>query len=148
MDKKYYDGIGTEVIRLMSEGKSRVQVCAALGINKNLLLNWSRDPNKPEFTEAYNIGLCCYEAYHEDLLLKHSKGIIKGSAAAQIYLMKCRFRREDEFGDSWKESTDQKIELKNELKTMTDKEIEETIKCLLAQRLKNSNSSGSPANQE
>jgi hypothetical protein len=143
-DKKYNENRPTEIIRIMSSGKSTVQAAAEMGISKDSLYSWAKDPNKPEFMEAYRIARTCYEAYHEDVLQKIAKGVIKGQAAAQIYMMKCRFR-DDKFGDSWKDSIDQKIELKNELKSLSNEEIDETIKTLLTQRNMNKNNGSSGA---
>jgi hypothetical protein len=132
----YKEEFCSEIIRLMSEGKSQVQAAAILGVAKGNFYNWANDPTKPEFQEAFLLAKTCYEAYHEEVLQKIAKGILKGQAAAQIYMMKCRFR-DDKYGDSWKDTTDQKIELKNELKSMTNSEIDETIKTLLAARQAN-----------
>ena len=48
--------------------------------------------------------------------------------------------------DNWKESSTQKIELKNEVSSMSTEEIDEAIKLLLAQRKVNDGNSGCPTN--
>lgn len=128
-ETKYRDTMPAEIIKLMSEGKSRVQVASAWGICKDTLGLWANDPNKPEFVLAYKIAKTACEAYHEEVGQKGAKGLYpKFNYPAWAKGMGARFK------DDWAETSTQKIELKNELKSMSNEEIDQTIKTLLAQR--------------
>ena len=54
---------------LMKNGKSKIRVCAELGICKQTLYNWA--DRHPEFKKALEIGVTASEAYWEDLGQNH-----------------------------------------------------------------------------
>src|SRR6185436_16641070 len=105
MQTKYRPEMAQEILELAECGMSYVQIAASFKVDKSTMLDWSKDERKPEFVAAYKTARTLAEAYHEGVLQKISKGQLKGSsAAAQIYLLKSRFR------DDWSEVTTQKIE--------------------------------------
>lgn len=138
---KYKDTYPAELIQLMSQGKSRVQVAAHWGVSKWTIDEWKNDPNKPEFVEAYKIAKTCCEAYHEDIGQKGAKGVYpKFNYPAWAKIMGSRFK------DDWAEVHHQKIELKNEVDSMTAEELDEAINLLISKR-NNSSSGSTPAQQ-
>lgn len=139
---KYEAYMPAKLVELCSEGRSMVQVAREFGISKDTIYDWAKDINKPEFMQAYKLGRTCFEAYWEEIGMKGAKGVlVKFNPMAWDRLMRTRCK------DEWSESAISKIELKNELKSMTNKEIDETIKTLLAARQSNNqnNNSGSEA---
>ena len=135
----------SELVRLATEGKSMVQIAAIFGVDKTTMRDWAKDIKKPEFMEAYRLGRTCSEAYWEEVGQRGAKGLAQRfNAPAWCKIMGTRFK------DDWAEVSTQKIELKNEFKSMSNEEIDDTIKTLLAQRNLNKtpNDSGAPAQQE
>lgn len=138
---KYEDTMPAEIIEMSAEGKSPVQIAAYWKVSEDTIKQWAKDLTKPEFGEAYKIAKTCFEGYWEDVGQKGIKGLNpKFNAAAWQKVMSSRC------SENWKESTTQKIELKNEVSSMSTEEIDEAIKVLLAQRKVNTgnNSSGTP----
>ncbi len=128
-ESKYRPEMCAEMIKLATEGKYMVQIAAHFKIDKKTLWDWSKDTRKPEFMEAYKIARTCSEAYMAEQGQRGFKGLLaKFNAPAWIFSMKCMFK------DDWTETSTQKIELKNEIKAMSNEEIDDTIKTLLAQR--------------
>ena len=126
---KYKDSFPAEMIALAALGNSMVQIAAKFGVSKSTLLNWAKDPMHPEFMEAYQVARTCHEAYWEDLGQKGTRGMIKGfNASSWSKLMSVRHQ------DDWVDRSAQKIELQNEVSTMTNQEIDEALKALLAAR--------------
>lgn len=127
-----------EVIRMGQEGKSPAQMAAALGVCKETVFNWSKNAKHPEFKVSFDIAQTCSQAYWEDIGIKGTKGILnKFNVAAWIFNMKNRFR------DDYKESSEQKVDINNSVKSMSDEDIEETIKVLVARKMAKDQSSGS-----
>lgn len=128
----YREEMAREVIELASIGRSMVQIAAEWGISKDAMKDWARDKNKPEFMLAYKVARTCNEGYWEDLGQKGAKGLLpKFNVAAWSRLMSARFK------DDWTETSKQKVEMKNEFKSMSDKEIDEALKLLLEQKKAN-----------
>ena len=140
MSTKYQPHFPSEIVRLGSEGKSQTQMAAALGVDRHTIANWSKDPAKPEFKEAMRLALTLAEAYWENIGQQGTRGNLpKFIPASWIYMMKCRY------ADNWREVNESKIDLNNTVKTMTDEELEETIKALVARKSSKDNGSGAPA---
>ena len=51
------------VIQLMSEGAALVEVAAALGVSRDTVNRWSKDEDKPEFSDAIKKGIELSEAW-------------------------------------------------------------------------------------
>lgn len=140
----YKESMNAEMIALASTGKSMVQIAAEFGISKYTMEKWSKNPAMPEFMEAYSIARTCNEAYWEDVGQKGTKGMIKGFNPYSWHkIMAARHQ------DDWTERSAQKIELKNEVAQMTNEQIDEALKALLAARelnkAKSNGSSGAAA---
>lgn len=63
---KYSPEIVHTILNMMADGKSKVQVCAALMISTETLSEWLNDDDKPELKEAMSIGLTLSEAFWEN----------------------------------------------------------------------------------
>jgi hypothetical protein len=140
-ESKYQDRFCEEVIRLGKEGKSKAQMAAELGVSSAALPYWAQDPTKAEFKEALDYAVTCSQAYWEILGMQGIKGVLpKFNAPSWIFSMKARFK-------DYKDIDNQKIELSNSIKGMTDTEIDETINALVAKKAMNTtdSSSGSAA---
>ena len=139
----YKDSFPALVVEMARGGKSMVQIAAEAGINKATWYGWASDDSKPEFQLAYKLAKTCYEAYWEGIGAQGAKGnLAKFCYPAWDRIMRSRCQ------DEWSESAINKIELKNELKSMTNKEIDEALKTLLAAKANNENNdgnSGAPA---
>lgn len=121
---EYNPSFCDEVIRLGQEGKSDTQMAAALGVNFNRFSKWMKDPTIPEFKEAVLLGLTYSLAYHEDVLLKISKGIYpKGNASSQQFLLKNQFKE--------KYKDEMKVDSTNTIKYLSDEELDLAIKAYL-----------------
>ncbi len=118
--EKYKPEFVQEIIRLGAEGKSITQMAAAFQVTDMTLRRWAKDPDKQDFAEAKAIAVTLAEAYWEDIGHKGIKGMLpKFVPVAWIYMMKSRYK------DNWQEN--QKIEIDNLAKTLSDKELDETL---------------------
>ena len=139
---KYKEQFIQDVIRFGQEGKTIAQTAAAFGIDRHTLYAWSKDVKKPEFMEAYKLARTCAQGYHEDILIKGIKGLLpKYNAVSHIFFMKNSFK------EDYRDTSEQRIDINNTVKTMTDEELDETIKVLVARKTKKDNdASGAPTN--
>lgn len=129
---KYKDHMPAKLVELASEGRSMVQIAKEFGIDKNTIYAWKDDVTKPEFMEAYRLGNTCFEAYWEEVGQKGAKGVLaKFCYPAWDRIIRARCR------DEWSDSAIQRMELKNEVGKLTNKEIDEAIKALIAARQNN-----------
>lgn len=125
METKYTPEMPLQIIKLMTEGKSITQVCAALKIAKPTLSDYRE--KYPECGQAVELGKLLYEAHWEDIGQKGIKGILpKFNAPAWMYMMKCRVQKD------WIEANSQKIEIVDNVKKMSDDELNKTLEVLLA----------------
>ena len=60
---KYDPAMCEIVVDLMSQGYAKVEVAVALGISRDTLDAWSKDPEKPEFSDAVRAGEMASEAW-------------------------------------------------------------------------------------
>lgn len=129
-DSKYTPDMPERLLAIMSEGKSIKQAAKELGVCRETINEWAHQ--YPEFMAAKNKGKEYAEAYWEDIGQKGAKGVLaKFNAPAWMYYMKCRFKEE------WVESNNQKIELVDGVKRMTNDELDKTIQTILSQKSKN-----------
>lgn len=76
-------------VELASAGKTKAQICAAWGISREALDNWSKDrKNKPELLDAIKEGDDLRTAWWNNLALGIASGQIKGNPTMTIFLMK------------------------------------------------------------
>ncbi len=119
------------MIKLAAEGRTPAQIAQAIGITKPTLLEWANEKTSkhPDFVDAYKRARTAFQSYHEDLMVKGLKGVLpKYSSATHMFFMKNNFK------DDYSETTTQKIELKNDLKGLSNQEIDDAIRSLLVQR--------------
>ena len=90
---RYYEGLPEDLLKWMSEGASVVQCAKNVGVSANTLHRWSKDPRKPAFTKAWDLGHEASEAYWEGQLQEAAKGQTKGNATLMLYYMKVRFKK-------------------------------------------------------
>jgi len=134
--KKYNPDFCKHVVELGLEGRSKTQMAAEFSVSIGTLNNWLKDRTIPEFREAMELALTCSQAYWEDLGMKGAKGILlKFNPAAWSFVMKNRFRAD------YTDTVDQRIDINNTVKSLSDEEIDETIKLLTARRINESNGS-------
>lgn len=118
-----------DVIQMGEEGKSDVQMSASLRIPHKVFLGWVGNPEYPEFREAFRLAETCAEAYWEDMGWKIAKGIIpKSSAANWAFIMKNRYRAR------YKDIVDQNLNAVDNVKTMTDAEVDKMLEVLTARK--------------
>ena len=60
---KYKRAMCQTVLDMMELGASKVEVCVALGITRQTLNQWSKDPSKQEFVDALERGSEWSEAW-------------------------------------------------------------------------------------
>jgi hypothetical protein len=115
------------MLDLKGQGQSDIEVAVALGINAITMVRWADDATKPEWQEAWALGKQRCEAWWERLGRLICLGEIKSSPVSYIFNMKCRF------GGKWLEDgTRNKLEVTNKTHNMSDKELNQRIKGLLA----------------
>lgn len=145
MPSKYESKFAREIVELSKMGRSLVQIASEFGVSERTMRQWKNEADKLEFRDAYQLAKEAFEAYHEDILQKMAKGIIKGgNAQAQMYILNNRCR------DKWGTISTQKIDMTTEAKKLTDKDIEDRLKEIMAIKAQRNNppSSGTPANPQ
>lgn len=117
-----------EVIKLGKAGKSWTQIAAHYDVDRKTMYNMRKQ--YPEFNEAMETSKTNFIAYWEDVGQKGIKGIsLKFNAPAWMYYMKVSG------GDEWREVTEQKISLSDEVKKLSDKDLDEKIRSLEETRI-------------
>lgn len=137
---KYKEEYNMEIVRLGSEGLSVTQMAAHFKVIPHTLSNWAK--KYPEFAEAKELAVTLAEAFWEKVGQQGTRGLLsKFVPVSWIYMMKCRYK------DNWKENTDQRVELHNTVKGLTDEELDNALKALVASKkiFKGSNEGGSEA---
>ena len=124
MNLKYDKNVHPKmIVKLMEKGLSITQCAAKMGVARETIHGWAKDPSKPEFMEAFRMAKTLSEAYHEQLLEDIITGKIKGNVIGQMYRMKCRFR------DRYLETKKMEIE-DSRSKQMTEEELDKRIAML------------------
>ena len=60
---KYTDEMPDRVVDMMADGASITEVAAALGVSKETVYQWEKDPSKPDFSDALKRGRELSEAW-------------------------------------------------------------------------------------
>ena len=77
------------IIELSQQGLTRAEICCHWSISRDTLNQWSKDPNKPEMSDAVKRADDAREAYYVRLLRDMSLGKVpKGNITALIWLTK------------------------------------------------------------
>ncbi len=102
----YDPSVCAELPGMFEDGSSIVKVCARkLGIARSTYYAWK--DQYPEFKKAASKGEEVAICAQEDVLEKGSRGEISNyNAASQIFIMKCRFRKDYGEDKSDKSPTD------------------------------------------
>jgi hypothetical protein len=108
-------------IDMMSRGYSKEAVAGKIGITEDTLYRWIK--TKPEFSEAIKEGEVKSRLFWEGLGIDYILGgpqDLKLNATVWIFNMKNRF--------GWRDVQEiKRADLTDELKTMSDKELEELL---------------------
>lgn len=140
MASSYNPKFVTEIVELASLGRSMTQIASTFGVAYSTMRGWKQDPEKADFKAAYQLAKEAFESYHEDILQKMAKGIIKGgNAQAQMYILNNRCKK------TWGSVSTQKIDMTTDVKKLSDKEIDDQIKSLLAAKAQNNTPSANNA---
>lgn len=127
MVTKYLPEYNTEVVRLGSEGLSQTQMAAHFKVTQPTLRSWTK--TNEEFKEALDMAVTLAEAFWERIGQQGTRGMLpKFVPVSWIYMMKCRYK------DNWKENTDTRVELHNTVKSLTDEELDQALKALVASK--------------
>src|SRR3990167_6942381 len=94
METKYKPEMCDRLLMMMKNGASVTEVAADLGVRRGTIYDWARDPRKPEWKDALELGKERSEAWWIEKGRNGTFGISSGrfNAASWIYTMKCRFR--------------------------------------------------------
>jgi hypothetical protein len=65
---KYRKELALQFFELCQQGKFLVQIAEIMGVDKQLLKDWSKDPRKFEFRNAWIRGQQALEVFHVNLL--------------------------------------------------------------------------------
>lgn len=126
---KYKESYVEEVIKLGSQGLSKTQIAANFQVTAGTLENWAKKYS--DFKESFDLAITYAEAYWESVGQKGIKGLLpKFVPASWIYMMKCRYK------ENWKDDSNQRIELHNTVKSLSDDELEDALKALVATKSK------------
>lgn len=119
---KYKPEMNALVIEMMKEGATKVQVAAALDIDRDTIMNWCNPEHgsfQPDFFGTVKKGMSLAQAYWEDRLNEAALGVNKdANMTGMIFVMKNRFKAD------WADVNNQHITVKKEINSMSDEELE------------------------
>lgn len=119
---KYKPEMNALVIEMMKEGATKVQVAAALDIDRNTIMNWcnpEHDSFQPDFFSTVKKGVSLAQAYWEERLKEAAIGVNKdANMTGMIFVMKNMFK------EDWADVNNQHITVKKEINSMSDEELE------------------------
>lgn len=117
-----------KVIELGEQGKSWNQIATLFSTTRRTLYDYRQ--RYPEFQEAYMRSREACESYWEDIGQKGIKGILPkfNPTTYQKYM-------QVQFPDTWREVTEQRITLADEVKKLSDSDLDAKIKALEETRL-------------
>ncbi len=115
------------VIDIMSEGASKAECCAKLGIWPSTFIDWQKE--NPEFSEAVKRGMLLSKAWWEEKGRKATFGGTDGfNATSFIFNMKNRFKEEDELGECWADMRENKHSGVVGVSDMTEAQIDDRLR--------------------
>ena len=126
MPKTVYDPkMCDRLLLLMKSGCSITEVAADLGVHRKTLHAWAKDPKKPEFEEAMELGRQLSEAWWcAQGRLGTIGALAKFNANSWIYTMKCRF------GGEWLQDNHQKLQV-SRMNNLSDADLDAAIEELV-----------------
>ena len=106
----YDPSICKEIKEMFRDGSSIVKVCARkLGIARSTYYDWKE--RYPEFKVAAEKGEELSQCAQEDILEAGARGEIPNyNATSQVFLMKCRYRKDYSDQDKEKSTSDSLLE--------------------------------------
>lgn len=109
------------ILSLGQQGASQKAMYAAIGISKTTALKLKKED--PEFAEAMDLASTYGQAYWENMMLANIENKAFNSRVAEIALR-------GQYPDDYKDSREQKIDLKAEVVVDFNKEIANLISAL------------------
>lgn len=88
-----------KIIEVMSDGGSKMEVAAALGITRETLYKWFADPKKPEFTDTIRHGEVLSQMWWEKAGKQGLWGNKESSFNASVWI----FTMKNRFKDDWRD---------------------------------------------
>ena len=130
---KYNKGLGARFFLLCSEGNSLTKIAEVMGVDKQLLIDWSKDDRKFEWQNAWIRGKQAYQVFFEDKMAEmiyiNPKIYDAASKAALMKFMERMF-------DDWKEKpSESKVEV-TQVQLPTEQLKEEINKLLNKSHMK------------
>jgi hypothetical protein len=111
------------MIELGREGASQKMIFSDMGINKDVAKTWCK--NHPEFADALSTAVTHSQAYWEREILANVNNKGFNSRLAEIALR-------GQFQEDYRETRDNKVDAKVEIKIDFNKEISDLISALKA----------------
>jgi hypothetical protein len=111
------------MIELGREGASQKMIFSDMGINKDVAKTWAK--NHPEFADALSTAVTHSQAYWEREILANVNNKAFNSRLAEIALR-------GQFQEDYRETRDNKVDAKVEIKIDFNKEISDLISALKA----------------
>jgi len=116
---KYKNSMPARALDILAEGGLLCHVAAGLGVDRDTVSAWRRDPRKKRFQEAITKGLSLSEVVHADRLMMIARDG-RGNVSAQLRIM--------EWGFGWKDV--KTIENIDDKQKLTQEELDAKIAAL------------------
>ena len=118
------------MLEFMTNGTLPAEVPGKLGVRKEDVLNWLRDTRKPEFKNAFKLGMAASEAYWARMALEALTSGLGKTFKEKLYL----YIMESQF--SWKKDGIDVEKVEREA-VMSDAELDARIEQLLGSQTSN-----------
>ena len=126
----YHDGLPDEMLGYFQAGALPAEIPGKLSVRKEDVLNWLRDTRKPDFKEAFKLGMAASEAYWARMGLEALTGGLGKTFREKLYL----YILESQFG--WKKDGIDVEKVEREA-VMSDAELDARIEQLLGSQTSN-----------
>ena len=83
---KYKKSIGNDLVKLLENGRNLVEAAVEIGIHSDTLVEWAKDPKKPEFSVSYKK---CKDILKGRYLRRLEQATSMPQAVGQMFLLKC-----------------------------------------------------------
>ena len=121
---KFTDKTSEDYYNLRAQGYTMAQAAKRLGTTRRTITNWSKDPEKPEFQEAFKAAEEAHLAWCEDRVHNILTGAEKATAS-QIDLLKFKLRAR--FREDWAEKKESTININDQTKNLSQKEFDDKV---------------------
>lgn len=116
---KYKNSMPARALEILADGGLLCHVAAGLGVDRDTVSAWRRDPRKKRFQDAIAKGLSLSEVIHADRLMMIARDG-RGNVSAQLRIM--------EWGFGWKDV--KTIENIDDKQKMSQEELDAKIAAL------------------